>query len=311
MAISGDTVVIDARQDDRYGRELRFGARLRTDRRGLESPEKAGGFDPGQQDEFGVSVSIDGDTLVVGSWLDNNTGPVDSGSAYIFTRSGGVWAEQIKLTAPTPATGDHFGFSVSASGDTVLIGAHRDDQQGANAGAAYVYTRSGTVWDPNPQDTLFAWDAADGNEFGFSVSLSGDTAVVGSYFDDDAESNSGSAYVFTRSGTSWSQEQKLTASDAAPGDSFGRQVSLSGDTVVAGRTGTMTTVPDPAPPTSSRAAAACGVSNKSCSRPTPRRETYSAGPWPCRVRPSPSEPCSKIEPTADNTSNILERPMYL
>jgi hypothetical protein len=182
-------------------------------------------------DNFGFSVSVSGDTAVVGAWSDDDAGSA-SGSAYVFTRSGSTWTQQQKLTASDAAAGDHFGQSVSVSGDTAVVGAPGDYDGGIGSGSAYVFTRSGSTW--TEQAKLTPSDGAEGDEFGLSVSVSGGTAVVGSSFDDDAGLYSGSAYVFTRSGGVWTQQQKLTASDATAGDYFGESVSVSGDTAVVG-----------------------------------------------------------------------------
>ena len=192
--------------------------------------------DPAGQagDQFGISTSVSGNTAVVGSFLDDHAGGVDAGSAYVFVRTGTTWSLQAKLFAADAAAGDEFGISVSVSGDTVVVGAHRDDTgAGADAGSAYVFVRSGTTW--TQQQKLAPPDAGAGDRFGGSVSLSGNTAVVGARLDDTgANTDSGSAYVFLRSGTTWSQQQKLLASDAAAGDLFGAAVSLGTDTVVVG-----------------------------------------------------------------------------
>ena len=175
-------------------------------------------------DSFGWSVSISGDTAIVGSFRDSDNGS-ESGSAYIFVRSGTTWTEQQKLTASDGTASDWFGRSVSISGDTAIVGAH--------SLSAYVFVRSGTSW--TQQQKLTASDGvAVGDSFGASVSISGDTAIVGAYGDDDKGTNSGSAYVFVRSRTSWIQQQKLTASDGTAGDSFGWSVSISGDTAIVG-----------------------------------------------------------------------------
>jgi hypothetical protein len=121
---------------------------------------------------------------------------------------------------------------VSVDGDTALVGASGDDDAGFSSGSAYVFTRSGTAW--TQQAKLTAADAASGDQFGYAVSVDGDTALVGARFDDDAGSFSGSAYVFTRSGTVWTQQAKLTAADAAGGDEFGWSVSVDGDTALVG-----------------------------------------------------------------------------
>ena len=187
--------------------------------------------DAAAADVFGYSVSLSGDTALIGAWGDDDAGS-SSGSAYIFTRSGSSWTQQAKLTASDAAAGDEFGYSVAISGDTALVGAYRDDDAGNSSGSAYIFTRSGSSW--TQQAKLTASDAAADDWFGFSVSLSGDTALVGARFDDDDGSNSGSAYIFTRSGSSWTQQAKLTASDAAAGDEFGYSVAISGDTALVG-----------------------------------------------------------------------------
>ena len=135
---------------------------------------------------------------------------------------------QRKLTASDADSSDVFG-SVSVSGDYALVGAQGDNSQ---AGSAYIFVRSGTTW--TQQQKLTASDAASGDLFGSSVSISGDYAVVGARQDN---SNAGSAYIFVRSGTTWTQQQKLTASDVVEADSFGISVSVSGNYAVVGAYG--------------------------------------------------------------------------
>lgn len=190
--------------------------------------------DAAADDFFGGSVSVSGDTAVVGAHADDDGG-FASGAAYVYTRPGGVWMQQQKLTASDAAAGDLFGDSVSVSGDTVLVGAYGNDDAGADSGSAYVFVRSGGAW--TQQLKLTASDAEASNFFGFSVSVSGDTAVVAAPFNSDAANGSGSAYVFVRSGTAWTQQQKLTASDAAEKDYFGWSVSVDGDMIVVGARG--------------------------------------------------------------------------
>ncbi len=188
-------------------------------------------------DDFGISVAVSGDTVVVGAYGAADAGP-DSGSAYVFVRSGGSWTEQDRLTASDATAGDHFGNSVAVSGDTVVVGAYRAADAGPGSGSAYVFVRSGGSW--TEQDRLTASDAAADDRFGRSVAVSGDTVVVGAYGDDDPDygSMSGSAYVFVRSGGSWTERAMLTADeDSAADDYFGRSVAVSGDTVVVGAYG--------------------------------------------------------------------------
>ncbi len=143
-----------------------------------------------------------------------------TGSAYVYVRSNGVWSEQQKLTASDGAGEDWFGSSVSISDNTAVIGAHTEYTDDTNPpGSAYVYVRSNGVW--SEQQKLTASDGAGRDNFGSSVSISGDTAVIGAYLDDDNGSSSGSAYVYVRSNGVWSEQQKLTASDGAEDDYFG------------------------------------------------------------------------------------------
>jgi hypothetical protein len=185
-------------------------------------------------DRFGYSVSLssDGSTALIGAHGDDDKGG-SSGSAYIFTRDGSTWTEQAKLIASDGASDDQFGWSVSLSsdGNTALIGAYGDDDNGSISGSAYIFTRDGSTW--TEQAKLVASDGVSSDYFGISVSLSSDgsTALIGAYADDDPVrgADSGSAYIFTRNGTTWTQQAKLTASDSAGGDRFGRSVTLSSD----------------------------------------------------------------------------------
>jgi hypothetical protein len=174
-------------------------------------------------DFFGRSVSVSGDTVLVGAEGAKDLGE-GSGAAYIFVQTGATWSEPVKLLARDGAPGDFFGSSVSINGETALIGAW-------GSGAAYVFIRTGATW--SQQAKLTARDGESGG-FGLSVSVSGDTAVIGAPFDDDLGFFSGSAYVFVRTSLTWSEQAKLVASDGAPIDTFGTSVSLDRDTVVIG-----------------------------------------------------------------------------
>lgn len=189
--------------------------------------------DGAPEDFFGYSVALSGDTVVVGSFKDDNQIlGVDAGSAYVFIRSGKVWEQQAKLTAIDGAADDTFGGNVVLSGDTIVIGAMRDDDMGENSGSAYVYIRSEGIW--SQQTKILAVDGAKGDAFGQSLALAGNTLIIGTPRDDDNGKDTGSVYVFTRIGTSWHQQAKLTADDGADGDLFGISVALSGDTILVG-----------------------------------------------------------------------------
>jgi len=188
-------------------------------------------------DLFGLSISISGDYVVVGAIGDDDNG-IASGSAYIFKRSNTDWVEEAKLLASDGWAGDSFGRSVSIYGDYAVVGASGDDlddNTGPGSGSAYVFKRSGASW--TQEAKLLASDGAGGDSFGSSVSIYGDYAVVGAFLDDDDGDKSGSAYIFRRSDTSWTEEVKLLASDGAATDRFGRTVSISADYAVVGALG--------------------------------------------------------------------------
>jgi len=170
---------------------------------------------------------------VVGS-IDGSDAGDWNGAAYVFVRNGERWEEQAKLTASSVAEGlsDHFGWSVAINGDVAIVGSPYDDDAGKNSGSAYVFLYNGDTWEEKKK--LTASDAAAGDHFGRSVAIDGDMAIVGSPYDDDAGTSSGSAYVFVRNGDMWEETKKLTARDTAAGDYFGWSVAISGDVVIVG-----------------------------------------------------------------------------
>jgi len=188
-------------------------------------------LDGAEGDNFGCYVSLSGDTALIGSWLDDDNGDM-SGSAYVFTRTNTTWSQEAKLIPVDNREGDLFGWSVSLDNDTALIGAYWDDDNGGASGSAYVFTRTETTW--TQQAKLLASDGAPQDYFGYSVSLSGNTALVTAPLDSDNGDASGSAYVFIRTGTTWTQQAKLLALDGATGDNFGIRASLTGDTALIG-----------------------------------------------------------------------------
>lgn len=254
VSISGDTAVIGAHRHGLSG-DSRFGAAYVFVRNPDALPcSETGSADPwcqeakllasdaGDKDRFGFWVAIDGDTVVVGARQDDDAGS-NSGSAYVFVRSGTTWTEEAKLTASDATAGDRFGTSVAISGDTVVIGAGEADGVGVDSGAAYIFTRAGTIW--SEETKLTAADAAEGDSFGHYVAISGDTALMAAQYDDDKGNNSGSAYLFIRNSAAvacaetasidpWCQQAKITASDGAEGDWFGGRVALSADTALVG-----------------------------------------------------------------------------
>lgn len=233
VALSDDTVIIGAARDDEKGEDS--GSVYVFTRSGTDWSQlaKLTAADGAEGDVFGISVALDGDTALIGADLDDDKGE-NSGSVYVYTRSKGTWSQQAKLTAADAGNVDIFGVRVAISGDTALIAARRDDDDvnGVDSGSAYVFIRSGTSW--TQQAKLTANDAEAGDLFGFTVALYQDTGIVTAAMDDDKGINSGAAYVFTRSGSDWSQQTKLTAADGAADNVFGWSVSLSGNTAMIG-----------------------------------------------------------------------------
>ena len=227
VAISGDTLVVGAPAVA----HLETGAAYVFKRTGTtwSQQQKLFANDGEIGDGFGKAVAIHGDTVVVGAVGDNIGSNLGQGSVYVFKRNGSTWSLQQKLTASDGAAQDSFGWSVSISGETLAVGAYQADISAKSGqGAAYVFQRTGTVW--MQQRKIVAGDGASLDNFGISVSLSGNSLAVGARGDDiSGRRNQGSAYVFTRVNSTWSLQKKLIASDGGMDESFGRSVALDGD----------------------------------------------------------------------------------
>lgn len=185
-------------------------------------------------DFYGASVSLSGDYLAIGASGDDVGGNMNQGSVYLYHRGSG-WttgqAHLAKITASDGQATDLFGVSVSLIEDYLIVGSMYDDIGGnGDQGSAYVYFE-GAGWTTGQahQAKLTANDGGVGDNFGISVSLSGSTAIIGAAFDDVSFTDQGSAYIFSRSGTMWSQTAKLTANDGGESDLFGFSVSIDGD----------------------------------------------------------------------------------
>jgi hypothetical protein len=188
-------------------------------------------------DEFGYRVVLANDTLLVGAFTATVGGNAAQGAVYVFTESNGIWMQTQKLTANDGAAYDNFGLSVALKGSTVLVGSPRAAIGGnAGQGALYVFTESNGTWSQTQK--LTASDGTANDSFGQSVALDDSTAVIGAY---DATVNGhsfqGAAYIFTESGDTWSQTQKLTASDGTANANFGNAVALNGTSALIGADG--------------------------------------------------------------------------
>lgn len=279
VAIDGDTAVVGARWEDCdstgvNGFQFNNNA---TDSGAVYVFERSGSVwtqsaylkasNTGASDQFGRSLALDGNTLVVGAMFEesnatgvngdqsNNTAK-QSGAVYVFVKNAMIWSQQAYLKASNTDAFDYFGFSVGISGNTIAVGAYFEDSNATgaggnqtsnsatNSGAAYVFERTGTVW--TQQEYLKASNTGVDDFFGYALAISGDTIVVGARGEDSSASGvngnqsnnslfySGAAYVFVRTGVVWTQQAYVKASNPGGIDQFGWSVSLSGDKLVIG-----------------------------------------------------------------------------
>ena len=290
VAISGDTVVVGAPFEDSSttginstpnensmdsGAAYIFtrNAGVWTQRAYLK-PVDIGSTQAG--DQFGNSVAISGDTVVVGASGENSSSlgvngtpneiSNDAGAAYVFVRNSGTWTQQAYLKPAevgTSQANDLFGWSVGISGETIVVGAFNEDgsstgvnstpnENSLNSGAAYIFARNSAIWTQVAYLKPLAVGTSQVNDsFGWSVGISGDTVVVGAYLEDSGTTgvnstpnegafDSGAVYVFIRSSGIWSQQAYLkpvVVGITQVEDQFGNSVAVSGDTIVVGANG--------------------------------------------------------------------------
>ena len=196
------------------------------------------------QDQLGLSIAISGDTAVVGAWLDDNANGTDAGAAYVYERNQGganAWGEVAKLTASDGAATDAFGWSVAIDGDTIVVGAYRNDTGASNAGKAYAFERNqggANAW--GEIATMQGTGAAMDDQFGYSVAVSGTIVAVGAHRADTLGTDSGTVFIFVRNQGgpgNYGQFAQVDASDGAADDFFGRAVAFEGTTLVVGALG--------------------------------------------------------------------------
>jgi len=180
---------------------------------------------------FGWSVGAFGDIVVIGA-PDDATAADGAGAVYVFRFDGSIWVEEAKLTHLDLVAGDQLGWSIGVDADRLVAGAPGHDDYGDRSGAAYVFHYDGSGWVEEAK--LVPPTGAPDEYFGYSVSISGDTIVVGAHFDGSNGAQAGSAHVFRFDGVDWLHQAELTASDGATGDNFGRSVAVTGSAIVAG-----------------------------------------------------------------------------
>jgi len=252
VALDGDTAVIGAPWEDDV--EVDAGAaHLFTRGQGggaWGETKRLLASDGGQGDSFGQAVALDGDKALVGA-PGNSAAATRGGAAYVFARDQGgpdSWSEIAKLLPSDPQAAANFGSSVALDGDIAVVGAMGDDGPGFRRGAAYVFYRSGVVpgtWQEIKK--LTADDAADQDEFGISVAVSGDLVIVGADLKHETGVSTGAAYIFGRNQggmDNWGLVKKLSAPDAKANDAFGVSVSISNDYALVGASGVDGAAPD-------------------------------------------------------------------
>lgn len=242
VAIDGNLVVVGANGSDLEDADD-AGAAYVFAREGIEWKQKArlAAKDPAEDDGFGGSVAIDGDTIVVGADGKDVSFLLEAGAAYVFIQRGGSWDQKAKLSPPDARIGGYFGGAVAISGSRIVVGATEANPAGLRGpGAAYVFHGRGHSWQLEAR--LAPEVARNGDFFGQSVAIDGETIVVGALFRDiEGESgritNAGAAHVYARRDGEWQEQAVLSADEAAPFDEFGRSVGISGDKIVVGASG--------------------------------------------------------------------------
>ncbi len=227
VAIGGDYILVGAGLDDDRGDNSGSAYVFYRNGNDWTQQAKLTAADGMAGDAFGqLSVSINGSDALIGAHYKNS----NSGAAYVFNRVGGTWTQQAKLVSSDGRINDLFGAAVSLYGDYALVG-----ETGTNAnsglGAAYVFHRVGSTW--SQQAKLISPDGVWEAGFGNRVCLHGDYAVVSAMTDNPG----GTAYVFQRSGSVWTEIAKLTPSDGAKYNYFGCSISVSDDYIFLGAPG--------------------------------------------------------------------------
>ena len=254
VAISGDYVIVGATQESHdatggnYLSQAGSAYIFKNNAGTWSEVQKIVASNRGIGDSFGLSVAISGDYVIVGAGndLDATGGNYlqDAGSAYIFKNNAGTWSEVQNIVASDRGILDFFGYSVAISGDYAIVGAYYEahDATGGNylnkAGSAYIFKNNAGTW--SEVQKIVASDRGQLDNFGNSVAISGDYAIVGAHWEahnatgGEIRNKAGSAYIFKNTAGTWSQEQKIVASDRRVGDEFGNSVAISGDYVIVG-----------------------------------------------------------------------------
>ncbi|HJX93926.1 MAG TPA: Calx-beta domain-containing protein [Pyrinomonadaceae bacterium] len=235
IAIDGDTVVLGCSQATING--IKQGAAYVFVRNGTTWTEqqRLTSGDALANDNFGWSVGISVNSIIVTAPTHQVGANVEQGAAYVFVRSGTVWSEQARILAEDGDLRNNFGLATSIDGDTAVVTRDRRFNAAVVNPAVYVFVRNGTTWQQQQRLSLCEPSTLDLCAYGRSVAVKSDTLIVGSqYVNEGSNDAQGAAYVYSRTGTTWTQQQKLTASDGLNHDYFGSELGISGQTLIVG-----------------------------------------------------------------------------
>lgn len=230
VSLEGDTLAIGAPQDDDFGAESGSAYIFTFNGSTWLQQAKLTASDGSSGDNFGQSVALSGDSVIIGAPFDDDAGS-SSGSAYVFTRSGVLWTEQAKLTASDGSSSDSFGYGVAIDHDVALVGAYRANLGGfgADAGAAYAFQRNSGAW--NETQKLTPATLSAGDDCGWAVAIEGKHLLLSAR---GHNADQGSVFHFRNNGTSWGEVAELVAADGAAGDEFSLGINLNQERAIVG-----------------------------------------------------------------------------
>lgn len=231
VSIDGDVIVVSAWKEDQGGPEAGAAYVFRFNGTEWLQEQKLKASDSGAGDNFGRHVSVSGNVIAVGAWMDDDL-VSNSGAVYMFRYNGSNWVQEQKLKASDAASNSLLGWSVYVDGKTVVAGAFGDNAMGTQSGAAYVWEYDGAQW--NNEEKILPNDGQAFDYFGFSIAVDGDTLAVGASVKLTEFLGPGSVYLFERKRQGWAQTHKVTPSDGAPQDAFGFHLALDANVLVTG-----------------------------------------------------------------------------
>ena len=233
IALTNNHLVIGAPRNDALGNDSGAAYIYRRENNTWHYQTKITASDGAAGDLFGISVAIDGNTILVGADLHDEKAE-NAGAVYVYILEDNKWQQEAKLTASDGGKTDIFGVRVALSENTALISARRDDTKalGIDAGSAYIFVRDGSTW--AQQVKLTSPDGQADDRFGRGVALSGDMAIISAMNHDANGKDTGALYVYKKKDNSWRYTYKIVAKNSQPEDRFGWNVGLSNGIAIVG-----------------------------------------------------------------------------